>query len=243
MKLKDIKINELTQLLKKQEKDHQVKHLKFLNRIAYNVDSGAEKQREGISIEDHIKEEDNFPFLTEPSIPSRNQNKSALNTSKPQFQGLSLQKLPVLKNLNKQSQFNLHKPLPSLPNLTQAHSYSTLDKVKSQVSQRKAIIETNNYYCPYTKNKKFETFLEDLFEIGLGNSDLVSEISQYVQMIETFYNDKIQHYKLKVKEVLASQRKAKNIRAVKIDERRQLLEIFTDAVAETKNQILKRKLR
>ena len=66
------------------------------------------------------------------------------------------------------------------------------------------MIENYNYYCPYTQNKKFETFLEDLLDINLEKTDLVYEISKYVQLIETFYNDKINYFKQKLKDLATS---------------------------------------
>jgi hypothetical protein len=49
----------------------------------------------------------------------------------------------------------------------------------------------NNYFCPYTSNKKFELFLDDLFELNLEVKRNKDEIISYVKVIESFYTDKL----------------------------------------------------
>ena len=48
-----------------------------------------------------------------------------------------------------------------------------------------------NFYCPYTKNRKFEVFLEDLFELGFNNDRNRQEIILYIQAVETYYTEKL----------------------------------------------------
>lgn len=52
-------------------------------------------------------------------------------------------------------------------------------------------MEQNNYFCPYTKNKKFENFVRDLLELKLENEETVKEVINYYKMVETFYTDKV----------------------------------------------------
>ncbi len=47
------------------------------------------------------------------------------------------------------------------------------------------------YYCPFTKNKKFETFLDDLFELGFDVERNKQELIQYVSAIESYYTEKL----------------------------------------------------
>ena len=48
-----------------------------------------------------------------------------------------------------------------------------------------------SYYCPYTQNRKFETFISDLLELNLPHDKTQEEIVHFVSLIETFYCDKI----------------------------------------------------
>ena len=59
--------------------------------------------------------------------------------------------------------------------------------------------QTNNFFCPHTKNKKFELFLTDLFELELEPEKTKSEIVKFVRLIETFYSEKIFSQAAKVK--------------------------------------------
>jgi hypothetical protein len=49
----------------------------------------------------------------------------------------------------------------------------------------------NNYQSPYTKNEKFEQFINDILELGLDQEITKKEIINFVKIIETFYCDKI----------------------------------------------------
>jgi hypothetical protein len=46
------------------------------------------------------------------------------------------------------------------------------------------------YYCPYTKNKKFEMFLDDLFDLGFDTPRNKKEIALYLQAVESYYSDR-----------------------------------------------------
>ena len=48
-----------------------------------------------------------------------------------------------------------------------------------------------SYFCPYTQNKKFEHFIEDLLELNLPKAQTKVEIVAFTRLIETFYCDKI----------------------------------------------------
>ncbi len=40
--------------------------------------------------------------------------------------------------------------------------------------------EDRHFYCPYTRNKKFEVFIDDLFDIGFETDRIKKEIKSYV---------------------------------------------------------------
>jgi len=52
-------------------------------------------------------------------------------------------------------------------------------------------------YCPQTVNKKFETFVTDLLALQIDSEQTKKELVKYLQVIESFYIDKIEHYKIK----------------------------------------------
>lgn len=64
----------------------------------------------------------------------------------------------------------------------------------------------NGYYCPLTVNKKFESFLDDLFDLKLEVDRTKKEILNYVTTIENFFTEKL----LKIK--LDTERKLKKFR-------------------------------
>ena len=74
---------------------------------------------------------------------------------------------------------------PPLPDSTSG----SVDLALEDHRLRKAI--AGSYFCPYTQNKKFETFIRDLLELDLPNWRTKEEIVQFVSLIETFYCDKI----------------------------------------------------
>jgi len=47
----------------------------------------------------------------------------------------------------------------------------------------------NSYFCPYTSNKKFEKFIDDMFTLKFDDEKMKTEIISYVKVIESFYND------------------------------------------------------
>jgi hypothetical protein len=52
------------------------------------------------------------------------------------------------------------------------------------------------YYCPFTKNRKFEVFLDDLFDLGFEHDRIKQEIIQYVSAIEVYYSEKLRDFYL-----------------------------------------------
>jgi hypothetical protein len=54
-----------------------------------------------------------------------------------------------------------------------------------------ADLPKRGFYCPFTKNRKFETFLDDLFDLGFENERVKQEILQYVSALEAYYAEKL----------------------------------------------------
>ena len=92
----------------------------------------------------------------------------------------------------------------------------------------------NNYYCPYTQNQKFESFVKSLIKIHVDAETTCSEIVNYVKMIETFYTDKFQGYKAKVEEADRRLKRVKNQNVLKVEKQRELQEVFMDCVEQVK---------
>jgi hypothetical protein len=53
----------------------------------------------------------------------------------------------------------------------------------------------DSVFCPLTQNKKFEIFLDDLFDLKADLFRTKKEIVNYMQIVETFYTDKLHRLK------------------------------------------------
>ena len=76
----------------------------------------------------------------------------------------------------------------------------TLDGV--MITQRGTKLANENkdsVYCPFTQNAKFETFLEDIFDMRIAESSMRRQIQDYVKCIETHYTDIISKLRGKMK--------------------------------------------
>ena len=82
-------------------------------------------------------------------------------------------------------------PFMTEPILEKSRSLQTLVRGGSTERLIAHFDQTNNFFCPHTKNKKFELFLTDLFELELEPEKTKSEIVKFVRLIETFYSEKI----------------------------------------------------
>ena len=96
--------------------------------------------------------------------------------------------------------------------------------------------------CPFTQNAKFETFLEDLFDMQVGPATMRRQIQDYVKCIETHYTDIIKNSHLKMKRIVAQSQKERGKAALEKNKRSELEEVLIDAIDKTRLQIFKRKL-
>lgn len=120
---------------------------------------------------------------------------------------------------------------------------SSLAKVLTLSDIRQKAARDHNYFCPFTVNKKFETFVGQLLELGIGNSEKTAQIVEYVQTIETFYTDKIALFKKKSHDLVESHRKDKAKNMLTIDRNRELEDVLFDALNQTKANIAKRRMQ
>ena len=104
----------------------------------------------------------------------------------------------------------------------------------TQRGQQLAKDNKDSVYCPYTHNAKFETFLEDLFDMKIGQGSQRRQIQDYVKCIETHYTDIIAKLKVQAKKsTTQAMRKISNVVNVK-DKRSQLEEVLVDAIDKTR---------
>ena len=71
----------------------------------------------------------------------------------------------------------------------------------TQRGQKLAVENKDSVYCPFTHNAKFETFLEDLFEMRITQHNIRRQILDYVKCIETHYMDIIQKMKTRARKI------------------------------------------
>ena len=101
-----------------------------------------------------IEDEKDIQFMTEPEVYATYNNREERNkTSRPGSQ----QRDKKLVEMADMLKINIHrdKNLKSVGILEKYKSMSTLEKLRAQNSSRKQLVD-NQYYCPYTQNKKFE---------------------------------------------------------------------------------------
>ena len=98
-------------------------------------------------------------------------------------------------------------------------------------------MDRSEVYCPLTKNSKFENFTKDLLELKLDADQTQKELVKYLQVIETFYTDKIEHIKQKHKDQAKQTRRVSQINSIQKDKKHELEQIMMDAVESTKRNI------
>jgi len=101
------------------------------------------------------------------------------------------------------------------------------------------------FYCPFTKNRKFEIFLEDLFDLGFENDRIKQEILQYVSALEAYYAEKLRDVYLR-RDKNRSKSQMGNIETQKVNalmQKNELMSILDDSVEEVKKQIMRRRAK
>lgn len=118
--------------------------------------------------------------------------------------------------------------------------FQTLNRSESRGAS--IILGENSYFCPYTENKKFEAFINDLYELNFDAAKQKTEIINYVKVIESFYSDKIQHIKRQY-EKRSKTMKAKSSRVTNYFHKSELEKIFTECIDITRKGIMKRRIK
>lgn len=106
-----------------------------------------------------------------------------------------------------------------------------------------------NFYCPYTRNRKFELFLEDLFDLGFDAFRTRQEIAQYFQAVETYYTEKLRDFYLKRDGAGSCGAKrsqshaANNQQITGIMIKNELMRVLIDSVEDVKKNIMRRRVK
>ena len=94
-------------------------------------------------------------------------------------------------------------------------------------------------------NKKFENFIDELFDLKLEEYQTKEEIVKYLTVIENFYTDKIHKnrsdFEKKLKRI--NKQQAQSGKVSMFVERTELEQVFTDSMQEVRKQILKRRIK
>ena len=104
----------------------------------------------------------------------------------------------------------------------------------TQRGQKLAAENRESVYCPFTQNAKFETFLEDVFDMRIGQSSMRRQIIDYVKCIETHYTDIINKLRLKLKKSKLNAVKERGKAAIEKDKKSELEEVLIDAIDKTR---------
>lgn len=109
-----------------------------------------------------------------------------------------------------------------------------LDGVMITQRGQKLAEKKDSLFCPFTYNGKFETFLEDLFDMKIYQSNIKKQIQDYVKCLETHYTDIITKLRFKNKKQKFEAQKERGRFAVEKDRRSELEEILIDAIDKTR---------
>ena len=94
-----------------------------------------------------------------------------------------------------------------------------------------------------TQNIKFTNFLDLLFKSKMEKEDVRSEISKYVEALETNYNDTIKDLKIQIEREKNKFRKVASDKVNESTEKNELESLFVDCIEEVRKDIMKRRLK
>lgn len=94
-----------------------------------------------------------------------------------------------------------------------------------------------------TENIKFSKFLELIFKSKMTKDDIRDEISKYVQVLETNYNDTIKELKIQMEREKNRMRKFQSEKVNVNTEKNELESLFVDCIEEVRKDIMKRRLK
>ena len=90
---------------------------------------------------------------------------------------------------------------------------------------------------------KFQQFIDLIFESRMGKEDVKYEIINYVQALETNYNDTIREQKQKAERLKNQLRKEKAKNVNEVIEKGDLENLFVDCVEDVRRNVIKRRLK
>lgn len=111
--------------------------------------------------------------------------------------------------------------------VTRRYQSLSLDKSRPSIST-----EINSMFCPLTQNKKFEAFLDDLFDLNIAQHKMKSEIVNYMQIVESFYTDKLHKIRSQYEKQLKQLKKKHSSIINPVVQRSELEKIFLNALDE-----------
>lgn len=94
-----------------------------------------------------------------------------------------------------------------------------------------------------TENAKFRQFLDLMLKSKMTKDEITSEITKYVQALETNYMETIKELKLTVDKERMKSRKVTADRVNENTEKNELESLFVDCIEEVRKDIMKRRLK
>lgn len=94
-----------------------------------------------------------------------------------------------------------------------------------------------------SENLKFQQFIDLIFESKMPKDDIKFEIINYVQALETNYNDTIKEQKIKNERLRGQLRKEKAKNVNEVIEKGDLENLFVDCVEDVRRTVIKRRLK
>jgi hypothetical protein len=102
---------------------------------------------------------------------------------------------------------------------------------------------TSRYRFIPTENVKFEKFMDLIYKSKMRQDDIKDEILNYVQAIETNYNDTIRYLKDDLIKEKTRLKKLSFEKVQDVTEKNQLEGLFVECIEEVRKDIMKRRLK
>lgn len=125
--------------------------------------------------------------------------------------------------------------------MRQTHPKSSADHKRTQ--SQGATLKESRYRNIPTENVKFQQFIDLIFESKMKKDDVKFEILNYVQALETNYNETIKEQKMRCDRLRNQLRKEKSKNVNDVIERGDLENLFVDCVEDVRRNVIKRRLK
>ena len=180
-------------------------------------------------------EKDTDTFLTGANLDAAQQREEA------EYDSMENSKALVEQNLANNQQLSRRRGINQNLNMRQTHPKSSADHKRTQ-SQGAQLKESRYRNIP-TENVKFQQFIDLIFESKMKKDDVKFEILNYVQALETNYNESIKEQKMRCDRLRNQLRKEKSRNVNDVIERGDLENLFVDCVEDVRRNVIKRRLK